>query len=384
MSIDVTALEGHALGAVGSKDGARFIREFIEFPKRLYSDDPHWVPWFDIDMRRILERRHPFFQTGSAEFFLAGEGGSTVGRIMVLDIPAYRQEHGTDQAFFYFFDFDSDDAAESLFAAAESWAKARGRTALEGPFLFGGTSGTGLLVEGFDSPPPMTMMLYNRPSVPATYAALGFERNYDLISAHIDTSSFTLSDRVARAAELVRKRSGLRVLRFRNKREILRRADGIADLYNATLGDHPEDYPLSPAELEQVKQDLLTVARPDLVKILADGEKVIGFLFAFPDLSPVLRKAGGRLDPLVVLRLLAAMRRPQRILVNGMGILKEYRKRGGNALLYAELAETILSSGVEEAELVQVAESTDLMLADLETLGARVTKRYRVFKKKIC
>ncbi len=378
MSIDVVAL-----GASGGKKGARFIREFIEFPKRLYAGDPHWVPWFDLDMRRILERRHPFFLTGSAEFFLARAGGSAVGRIMVLDIPAYRKEHGTDQAFFYFFDFDTDEAAGCLAATAKDWAKARGLKALEGPFLFGGTSGTGLLVEGFDSPPPMTMMLYNRPAAAETYAALGFRKNYDLISAHIDTSSFKLSDRVARAAELVRKRSGLRVLRFRSKREILRRADGIADLYNATLGDHPEDYPLSPEELEQVKQDLLTVARPDLIKILADGEKVIGFLFGFPDLSPILRKAGGRLDPLVILRLLAGMRRPPRILVNGMGILKEYRKRGGNALLYAELAETILESGVEEAELVQVAESTDLMLADLETLGARVSKRYRVFSAPI-
>jgi hypothetical protein len=378
MSIDVTALAG-----MGRKEKARFIREFIEFPKRLYENDPYWVPWFDMDMRLILERRHPFFLTGSAEFFLAREGDSVVGRIMVLDIPAYRQEHGSDQAFFYFFDFRSEEAARSLLAAAESWAASLGRLSLEGPFLFGGTSGTGLLVEGFDSPPPMTMMLYNRPIVVEIYAALGFQRSFDLLSAQIDTSSFKLNERVARAAELVRKRSGLRVLRFRNKREILSRAESIAALYNETLGDHPEDYPLSPAELEQVKKDLLAVARPDLVKILAEGEKVIGFLFAFPDLSPILRKAGGRIGPLVIARLLLAMRRPKRILVNGMGILKEYRKRGGNALLYAELAETVLGSGAQEAELVQVAESTELMLADLQTLGARVSKRYRVYHKAI-
>jgi hypothetical protein len=378
MSIDVIAL-----GGMGKKESARFISEFIEFPKRLYADDPHWVPWFDMDMRLILERRHPFFLTGSAEFFLAREGDSVVGRIMVLDIPAYRKEHGSDQAFFYFFDFRSEEAARGLLAAAESWAASLGRRSLEGPFLFGGTSGTGLLVEGFDSPPPMTMMLYNRPTVVETYIALGFERSFDLLSAQIDTSSFKLNDRVARAAELVRKRSGLRVLRFRNKREILARAESIAALYNDTLGDHPEDYPLSPDELEQVKKDLLAVARPDLVKILADGEKVIGFLFAFPDLSPILRKAGGRIGPLVIARLLLAMRRPKRVLVNGMGILKEYRKRGGNALLYAELAETVLGSGAQEAELVQVAESTELMLADLQTLGARVSKRYRVYHKAI-
>jgi len=377
MSVSISSL-----GSAAGKERGIFVRAFIDLPKRLYADDPLWVPWLDVDMRAILERRHPFFLSGEAEFFLASDGGGVpVGRIMVLDIPAYRTEHGTDQAFFYFFDFFSVEAAGALVETAVAWARDRGRTILEGPFLFGGATGSGLLVEGFDSPPPMTMMLYNRPSAVEDYAALGFVKHYDLFSARIDPATFVLPERVARAAELVRKRSGLRVLRFRSKRGLLRRADEIAELYNATIGDHPEDYPLSREELERVKKDLMFIARPDLVKILADGASVVGFLFAFPDLSPALRACRGRLGPIAMLRLLSGIRRPSRVLVNGMGIRADYRSRGGNALLYAELAATALGCGAREAELVQVADSTALMLADLETLGARVSKRYRVFRK---
>jgi hypothetical protein len=213
--------------------------------------------------------------------------------------------------------------------------------------------------------------------------ALGFDRKYDLYSFEVRASSFVMPERILRDAEQVRRRSGLTVLRFRTKRDILRFADGIADLFNATLADHPEDYPLSQAELDQVKKDLLVVARPDLVKILASGERIVGFLFAFPDLSRSLRRCRGRPGPLDILRLLAELQNPRRILVNGMGIRKEYRGRGGNALLYAELAATVLASGVEEFELVQVAESTALMLADLETLGARRSKLHRVFSRPI-
>ncbi len=378
MSIDIVAL-----GPLRATERTGFIKDFIEYPKRLYADDPLWVPWLDADMRTILGRRHPFFLSGDAEFFLAREGASAVGRVMVLDIPAYRREHGSNQAFFYFFDFASPETAGRLADAAAAWAKSRGLSSLEGPFLFGGATGSGLLVEGFDSPPPMTMMLYNRPSAVEVYEALGFQRKYDLYSFDVRASSFVMPERIVRDAERVRRRSGLRVLRFKSKRDLLRVADGIADLFNATLADHPEDYPLTKAELNQVKKDLLFVARPDLIKILANGEKIVGFLFAFPDLSPGLRRCRGRPGPIDILRLLAALRRPKRILVNGMGILKEYRGRGGNALMYAELAATVLASGVEEFELVQIAESTALMLADLETLGARRSKRHRVFSRPI-
>jgi hypothetical protein len=362
-----------------------FIRDFIEYPKRLYAGDPHWVPWFDIDMREILEKRHPFFLSGDAEFFIAYGEGAPRGRIMVLDVPAYRKQHGTKQAFFYFFDFaeDGEAVARLLVEAAGAWAASRGLAELEGPFLFGGVSGSGLLVEGFDSPPPMTMMIYNRPYCVGAYERLGFAPRFQIYSARLDAKTFALPERISRIAGMVKERSRLSVMRFKNKRSMVKYADGVADLYNATLADHPEDYPLSAAELARVKKDLLQVARPELMKVLADGEKVIGFLFAFLDMSKAMRRNGGRTGPIEILRLLLGMRDRERLIINGMGILPEYQKQGGNALMYKELTDSVINSGFKEAELTTVAESTRLMLADLENLGAKIVKRYAVFSKKI-
>ena len=62
-----------------------------------------------------------------------------------------------------------------------------------------------------------------------------------------------------------------------------------------------------------------------------------------------------------------------------MGILPEYQGRGGNALLYQELEDTVRNSGYRQAELVQIAETTGLMLKDLENLGAEIFKTYRIY-----
>ncbi len=193
-------------------------------------------------------------------------------------------------------------------------------------------------------------------------------------------ASFRLPERISSVADKVLKRGRFAVLRFTTKRTVLRVADRIAALYNETLGDHLEDYPLSEAELEQVKKDLLVIADPRLIKILTYDGAVVGYLFAFRDLSDALQKNRGRLGPLELLRLLAAMRRSDGLIVNGMGILSQYQRLGGNALLYAELARTV-GGAFGRAELVQVSERTEMMLRDIETLGGSVSKVHRMYER---
>ena len=74
-------------------------------------------------------------------------------------------------------------------------------------------------------------------------------------------------------------------------------------------------------------------ADPGLIKMLMDGERVVGFLFAFPDMSRVIQQHRGRLNPFSILHLLTAMKSAEWVSVNGAGVLPEYYGRGGNALV---------------------------------------------------
>jgi hypothetical protein len=357
-------------------------REFIDFPKRLYRDCPQWVPWFDLDMRSLLRRRHPFFLQASGNFFLAREAGRTLGRVCVVKNPSYIAQHKTPCAHFYFFDaLDDPQAAEALLGRCLKWAREQGLAMLRGPMLLGGVSGSGILIEGYEHVAAMTMMAYNYPYYPRLLEGLGFRKHVDLFSMDLPPDTFHLPERVSAAAEKVLARGRFRVLRFRNKRELRRVAAPIAELYNQTLADHLEDYPLSEAELKQVTKDLLLVADPRLVKILIYDGKIVGFLFAFHDLSPVLRKNGGRLGPLQLLRLLAGLRSRDGLIINGAGILPQYQRLGGNALLYYELEKTAGGRIYRHAELTQISERTELMLRDVQTLGCQVYKRHRIYER---
>lgn len=357
-------------------------REFIAFPKRLYCGCPQWVPWFDVDMRALLRRRHPFFEHSSGEFFLVREQGRTLGRACVVKNSSYIAQHGTACAQFYFFDVEDDpQAAEILVRALLQWARAQGLELLRGPMLLGGVSGSGILVQGFEHRAAMTMMPYNYPYYAGLLEGLGFRKHVDLCSMDLPPATFRLPARVAAAAEKTLQRGRFQVLRFASKRDVRRVADQIAGLYNETLADHLEDYPLSPAELEQVKKDLLIVADPRLAKILTYDQKIVGYLLAFPDLSAAMQKNAGRLGLLQLLRLLREIRRADGLLINGMGILPHCQRLGGNALLYSELEKTAGGDRYRRAELVQISERTELMLRDVQTLGGRIYKVHRMFQK---
>jgi hypothetical protein len=60
-------------------DGKRRLGEFIEFPYKLYREDPHWVPPLRIAVKELLDRKkHPFYINAEAEFFLAYRDGNVV------------------------------------------------------------------------------------------------------------------------------------------------------------------------------------------------------------------------------------------------------------------------------------------------------------------
>ena len=70
--------------------------------------------------------------------------------------------------------------------------------------------------------------------------------------------------------------------------------------------------------------------------------------------------------------------------LNGAGVLPEFHGRGGNVLLYDEMAKTFQQNEqFVHAELTQVAESAVQMRKDLISMGGLAYKNHRVFTKKI-
>lgn len=357
---------------------------FLRLPFVLYNGSRQWVPPFDRDIRAILGRRHAFFGHSDAEFFLAFRGGEPVGRIAVLENRRYNERFAKRQARFGFFEaVDDRGVADGLLAACAEWAVGRRLEILVGPLGLSSMAGGGILIHGFEHRAAMTMMSYHRPYYRKLIEGWGFAKRLDLHSAYLDAVEFRLPDRIERVARLALKRGGLRIADFRSRRDLAAVVDRVGRLYNDAFSDQPDHVPFTQEEVDELGRSLLTVADPKLIKIILLDEEIVGFLFAFPDLSAAMQRARGNLNPATLLALLRERKRTRRLIINGMGIVPRHRGSGANAILYYELARTTRDMGYQGADLVQIKESTNLMLSDIERLGGRLYKTHRVYAKRL-
>jgi GNAT superfamily N-acetyltransferase len=357
------------------------VRRFIDFPFSLYRDHELWVPPIRMDVAtRMNPEKHPFYEHSRAEFYLAVSDGKDVGRIAVMENRPYNRYHDKRQAQFYYLEFQDDlEVARALFQHAFEWAQKRGLNQMVGPKGFGPLDGYGMLLEGFEHRPAMTMMNYNPPYYPQFMGELGFRKEVDFVSCYLSAEKFRLPERVHRIAERAAKRSGLAVKRFNSKRELLSWASKIGRTYNDTFIHNWEYYPLTDREIKYVTDEILTIADPRLIKIIIHGDDVVGFLFGFADVSAAIQRCKGRLFPFGILDILIEMKRTKWIALNGAGVLPDFQGRGGNALLYSEMEKTVHEFGFQHADLTQVAESAVQMRRDLENVGGMAYKNHRVY-----
>jgi hypothetical protein len=190
-----------------------------------------------------------------------------------------------------------------------------------------------------------------------------------------------MPERVHRISERVQKRQQLRVVRFRNKADLRKWAPRIGRTYNDSFVENWEYVPMTQREIDFIVDEIMLIANPKLIKIIAHGEDVVGFAFGWPDVSAAMQRVKGKLIPFGIVDLLIEMRRTKGMSGNGMGLLPAFQGRGGNALLYSELAKTIEEFGFTHLELTQVAETAVQMRRDLETLGGNPYKNHRVFTR---
>ena len=361
-------------------------KRFVELPYRLYRDCPQWVPPLYADAYLPLKRKkHPFFEHSEADFFLAVRDGEVVGRICAADNRLFNNYHQTKKAHFYALDLIDDlEVARALFDAVADWAVSRGLDTVIGPKGLSPFDGYGILVEGFNERQMMTMMNYNYPYYPRLLETLGFEKEVDFVSCYLPAECFKIPERVERIAKRVLERGDLWVKRFKNKRELLRWAPRIGYAYNKAFIHNWEYYPFTEGDVKYAVDNVFMIADPRLIKLIMHGDDIVGFLFAFPDVSAALQRARGQLLPFGLIDILREMKRTKTISGNGMGILPEFQGKGGNALLYYEMGKTVFGfNKFEHVEMTQVAETTRQMRADLKNLNGVEYKNHRVYRKSI-
>ena len=361
----------------------RQVKQFLDLPFRLYSNVSPWVPPLELDARLNLNpQKHPFYSHGRAVFYLAIDNHQPIGRLAVLENDNYNQYNLQHTAFFYLFECENNlKASSAIFDAAFDWARKRGLDRIEGPRGFTVFDGLGMLVRGFEHRPAFGLP-YNLPYYLQLVEAAGFSSKIELVSGYLD-GSMRFPEKIHRAAELIKRRRGLCVTRYKTRQEIRALAPYLKDLYNSSFAPGEDNIPLTDADVRTLTSQMMWFADPRLIKIVMKGDKPVGFLFAYPDISQAIQRVQGRIFPFGWLVLLLELRKTKWININGAGMLPGYHGTGGTALLFDEMYESMLNSRYQFADIVQIGVENDNMQREMRDFGIEFYKTHRVYEKRL-
>ncbi len=362
------------------------IRRFLRVPYALYPPDSLWVAPVEMDLVKVFTDANPLFAHAEMQLWVARCDGRDVGRIAGIWDRHYTLRHAEPTAFFGFFESVHDPAVSgALLAAVNDWACARGLQRLLGPMNPTNNDECGLLVDGFHEPPAF-MMPYNPPYYAALLEADGFRKAKDLLAFFVDLADAPLA-RLFRLAEKTRRRWPELIYRPVRRRTLTGDLARIKAVYNAAWEDNWGFVPMTDAEINFMAarlKPLLVEGLVWLVETPHDGP--VAFMLALPDFNEALKPLRGRLLRPALLRALPYLlgwRGTRNCRVLTLGVTREYRGRGLEAVMLAEGFKVGLRLGFKTAEASWVLEDNLPMRRFMEIFDGRVNKTYRLYERPV-
>ena len=376
---------------VRAVDGARDFESFFRLPWKIYRDDPLWVPPIKSSARAELNATtNPFLKHCDFQLFILERGGRTVGRIAAMVDNLAVEAWGQSIGMFAYFECaagvgspsqEAHDDAALLLNAARDWLRAKGMKVMRGPWSFLSQE-WGLVVEGF-SPQPVIMAPHNPPGYAALLEGFGLAKAKDLLAWEISMpDGYRIPDRILNLTDAVAKRQHL-TMRTIDFSDYEREVALFATLSLDSLKDNWGISPITPEEIAALAHDLRPVLRPECVLFARNEEgRDVGFALTLPDVNVILKKTRGRMFPFGWARLLFGIPRLKRFRMFGLGVAADYQGRGVDALLYREMWERMAKPGIT-MEINYVLEDNAAMVNAITKLGARPSRRYRVYEMPI-
>ncbi|MGY9054649.1 MAG: dATP pyrophosphohydrolase [Alphaproteobacteria bacterium] len=359
------------------------LTAFIRLSGQLATDDPMWVEPLMLERRQFLSPKHnPFFQHAEVCLFLARQNGKPVGRISAQIDTLAPLEDGAPPGFFGLIDAATDDVLSALFAAASAWLSARGATVIRGPFSMSINETSGLLVDGFDTP-PYVLMDHHSPWLGPAIERQGFAKAKDLVAYLMDLTA-PLPSRERRMA--TREWTGLTVRSLDMKRYAAE-ITTVATIFNDAWAGNWGFTPLTEAEVAAMAKDLKPILDPELVKIAELNGEPAAFIVMLPNINEAIADLDGKLLPFGWAKLLWRLKvsgiRTARVPL--MGVRSDLSdslvgKTLPMRLIYA-LEERAQERGIRTLELSWLLEDNWPVRNVIENLNSRLSKTYRIYEK---
>ena len=366
------------------------LKTFIDFHYDLYEGNEYDVPnLFSDEMNTLSKDRNAAFEFCESEYFLAYKDGKLAGRVAAIINHKANERWNCKSVRFGWIDFiDDREVSKALLQAIEDYGKSKGMDNVVGPLGFTDMDPEGMLTWGFDQLGTMPT-IYNYSYYPEHIEALdGYEVDNKYVEYKLIVPD-AVPEKYAKIAAMIEKRYNLHVRKL-TKKDVFQGGYGqkIFELINATYKDLYGYSELSQKQIDQLIHSYLSFLDFNLITCIEDWSeaehKMVGIGITIPSLAKALQKCRrGRLFPFGWWHVLRAIKMHKTKIVDLLlvGILPEYRAKGANALLFADLIPWYQKYGIEWGETQVELETNAGVQGQWGALTPVMHKRRKCYKK---
>lgn len=367
------------------------LKAFIECHYDLYEGNQYDAPnLYSDELDTLSKDKNAAFDFCEAEYFLALKEGKVVGRVAAIINNKANEKWDKKDVRFGWIDFIDDiEVSKALLKAVEDYGREKGMTSVVGPLGFTDMDPEGMLTWGFDQLGTMAT-IYNYDYYPKHMEKLGgWEKDNDYVEYRLDVPE-TAPEKYTKIAEMVEKRYNLHARKL-TKKEIFEGGYGkkLFDLINVTYSHLYGFSELSERQIDQYVKMYFPLADLDLITVVEDGNKdnqLVGLAITIPSLTRALQKCHrGRLFPFGWWHLLRAIKFHKTEVVDLLliGVLPEYRSKGANSLVFADLIPRYVKYGFKWGETHVEMETNESVQSQWGPLDPTMHKKRRCYRKAI-
>jgi len=361
------------------------LRKFIHLPAKIHKEHSNWIPpLYSDEWEFFNSEKNKSFGYSDVIMLLAFRGDEVVGRIMGIINHKYNEQHQEKHARFNYLETWNDrEVIEVLLRYVEDWARKKGMEKVVGPLAFSDKDPQGYLISGFNEPISLATHC-NFEYLIGHLDSLGYTKDIDLVVYKIQIPERTPDLYLKVAGRAKQNNPGIKLLEFTRRRDLKPWIRPIFTLINETFTDIYGFMPFTLEEMDIFAHRYLLLMDPRYIKaILNEQGKPVAFVIGMPDLSEGIKGSRGYILPFGIIRILISSRRTKQLNLMLGAIHPEYQNRGLDTILGSAMLESARKGGLEYIDSHLEMETNTKVRAEMEYMGGKVYKTYRVFAKPI-
>lgn len=354
--------------------GRRMLKQFIEFPVKLYKDCPYFTPYlYEDELANLTPGKNPAAKYCEFKLFLAYKDKKIVGRICGIINHFSNEKYHQNRVRFNRIDMIDDiEVTKALIKAVEDFGKEHGLTEINGPLGYSDQDKEGMLTKGFDQM-NMFVTFYTHEYYVEHMKQLGFKVDAKWNEYKIMIPK-EIDPRITKMSQFVQKRYKFHLQKIKSKRELKR--DVIIEVLKLTNVCYANLYgyvPIDEKQMIHLADQYIPLVNLNYLQLVRDeNEKLVAYGLMIPTPVNALKKHKGHLFPLGWIDFLKDLKHSKVLDMLLVAVDPKYQSSGVMAIIFEKAISNAIKNGITHAETgpeLEYNENVQTLWKNLETIN---------------